>query len=415
MKNQKDLTSNSNLVVALDIGTTKVCVVAALVNGDELEIIGSGVSKSHGLRKGVIVNREHTVQSIKSAVDECQRQCGHKIESVCVGIAGEHIEGINSHGVVSVKNEIIDESDIVRVIDSARPACPEEKVSIHILPQNYTVDYQPGFENPCGITGKRLEANVHVVLANRTVLTNITRSCADAGLITERIVLEPYASALSVLNEDEKELGVLLLDIGGGTTDMLVYKNQSIQMSGVIPIGGTNVTRDIAVGFISPINYAEQIKCSEGFAYSPGVDQQEVVEVTSIADRPKQQVTRKALAEAIEPRYTEIFETVIKALKEPNEALYPSGVVLTGGGSGMKGLEILAEKIFNSHVRIGYPNSRVKGANDFVKYPAFATAVGILKYVVQDDKSDFVDFQKESEPAPKQKSKKVLNFIKQFF
>ena len=408
MVNKKNEESNlpSNLVAGLDIGTTKVCMVAALVHGSELEIIGTGVAPSTGLKKGIIVNRETTVQAIRKAVEECQKKCGYKISSVCVGIAGDHVEGINSHGVVSVKNEIIDQNDIFRVIDSAKPACPESKTSIHILSKDYTVDYQNGFDNLQGITGKRLEANVHVILASTTALTNITRSCIDAGLEVERIVLEPYASALSVLNEDEKELGVLLLDIGGGTTDIVAYKDKSIQFSDVIPVGGSNVTYDISVGLITPRNYAEKIKCQEGAVCITEEKQDEVIEISSIPDHPTRPVFRKTLAEIIEPRYTEIFETALDKLEKEGisfSSICSSGVVLTGGGCQIKGLKELAEKVFQTHTRIGYPNSQVQGANDFVKDPAYATAVGLLRYVIQSENADYIMEKYSSSPMKKKR------------
>lgn len=421
-----------NLIAGLDIGTTKICMVAALVQNKEIEIIGTGVSTSHGLKKGIIVNRESTIKSILHVIDECQKKCGYEIKNVCVGIAGDHIEGINSHGVVSVKNEIIGENDIIRVIDSAKPACPENKVSIHILTQNYTVDYQSGFDNPIGITGKRLEANVHVVLAASNAITNITRSCSDAGLNVDRIVLEPYASALSVLNDDEKELGVLLLDIGGGTTDMLVYKDQSILISKVIPIGGANVTHDISIGLVTSRNYAENIKKQEGSAYAPTTSADDIIEITSIAGHPTKSIPRKTLAEIIEPRYTEIFETAINELvakgisfsgssfkdDHGNKKIKElSGIVLTGGGSNIRNLNLLAENIFKAHTRIGYPDSHVQGANDFVKHPAYATAVGLLKYIIQDENADFVDSDsKKTNTKTQPKNREgFLEFIKHFF
>ena len=417
---QKNAASNlpSNLVAGLDIGTTKVCMVAALVQGNELEIIGTGIAPSTGLKKGVIVNREATVQAIGQALDKCQQKCGYTIESVCVGIAGEHVEGVNSHGVVSIKNDIIDHNDIMRVIDSAKPACPESKISIHILSKDYTVDYQSGFDNPQGIAGKRLEADVHVILASSTALANITRSCMDAGLKVERVVLEPYASALSVLNEDEKELGVLLLDIGGGTTDIVAYKDKSIQVSGIIPIGGSNVTYDISVGLITPRGYAEDIKCREGSVCISGDKQDEIIQINSIEGHPTRPVFRKAIAEIIEPRYTEIFETALKRLEKAGSSfasICSSGVVLTGGASQIKGLALLAEKVFKTHTRIGYPNSHVQGANDFVQHPAYATAVGLLKYVIQNESADYTVEQPININRKKKGEDGFLKFIKQFF
>ena len=275
--------------------------------------------------------------------------------------------------------------------------------------------YQSGFNDPQGISGKRLEANVHVVLAATSALANITRSCVAAGLHVERIVLEPYASALAVLNEDEKELGVLLLDIGGGTTDMLVYKNQSIQMSKIIPIGGNNVTHDISVGLITPRNYAEEIKCKEGFILTPDVDQNEIIEITSIADHPTKHVSRKALTDIIEPRYIEIFETARRHLQIEG-ITFPSGVVLTGGGSSIKGLNHLAARIFGTHTRIGYPHDKVQGVEDFVKNPSYATAVGLLKYVIQSEKADFSEENSvKNSGTSTAKEKKFVEFIKKFF
>jgi cell division protein FtsA len=417
---QKNTTTNlpPNLVAGLDIGTTKVCMVAALVNGRELEIIGTGIAPSTGLKKGIIVNREATVQAIQKALEECQKKCGYTIEKVCVGIAGEHVEGVNSHGVVSVKNDVIDQNDIIRVIDSAKPACPESKIPIHILSKDYTVDYQSGFDNPQGISGKRLEANVHVILASSTALANITRSCADAGLKVERVVLEPYASSLSVLNEDEKELGVLLLDIGGGTTDLIAYKNKSIQVSEIIPIGGNNVTNDISVGLITPRGYAENIKCKEGSVSTDETMQEEIIQINSIEGHPPRPVFRKALTEIIEPRYKEIFETALSRLRANNasfQSLCSSGVVLTGGGSQVKNLSKLAEKVFGLHTRIGYPNAQVQGANDFVQHPAYATAVGLLKYTTQNDSEDYAVDSKTPSRTKKKKEDSIFKFIKQFF
>ena len=419
---QKNISSDipANLVAGLDIGTTKVCIVAALIHGNELEIIGTGITPSTGLKKGIIVNREATVKAIKLALAECEKKCGYKIESVCVGIAGEHVEGVNSHGVVSVKNDIIDQNDIIRVIDSARPACPESKIPIHILSKDYTVDYQNGFDNPQGISGKRLEANVHVILSSSTALANITRSCSDAGVRTERVILEPYASALSVLNEDEKELGVLLLDIGGGTTDLIVYKDKSIQVSEIIPIGGNNVTYDISVGLITPRGYAENIKCKEGFVTMDEIKQDEIIQINSIEGHPPRPVFRKALTDIIKPRYTEIFETALSKLKKEGHnfsSTCSSGVVLTGGGSQTKGLKNLAEEIFGVHTRIGYPNTQVQGVHEFVKHPAYATAVGLLKYVIQGDTEDYAVDTKLTKSIHKNKKKEdsILKFIKQFF
>lgn len=418
MSQKHDTDAPSNLVAGLDIGTTKVCVVAALVHGNELEIIGTGTTPSTGLKKGIIVNREATVQAIKIALAECEKKCGYKIENVCVGIAGEHVEGVNSHGVVSVKNDVIDQNDIIRVIDSAKPACPDSKVPIHILPKDYTVDYQNGFDNPQGISGKRLEANVHVILASSSALANITRSCSDAGLKVERVVLEPYASSLSVLNDDEKELGVLLLDIGGGTTDLVVYKDRHIQVSAVIPIGGNNVTNDISIGLTTPRNYAENIKCTEGFVAMDEDTQNEVIQINFIEGHRSRPVFKKALTDIIEPRYKEIFETSLLKLKKEGlsfSATCSSGIVLTGGGSQTKGLNTLAEKVFGMHTRVGYPNIQVQGVSDFVKHPSYATAVGLLRYVIQNDTEDYAVESTQSLQKTKKKEDKIFKFIKQFF
>ena len=438
---QKNAASNlpSNLVAGLDIGTTKVCMVAALVQGKELEIIGTGIAPSTGLKKGVIVNRAATVQAIGQALDECQKKCGYTIESVCVGIAGEHVEGVDSHGIVSIKNDVIDHDDIMRVIDSAKPAGFESKIPIHILSKDYTVDYQSGFDNPLGIVGKRLEADVHVILASSTALANITRSCMDAGLKVERVVLEPYASALSVLNEDEKELGVLLLDIGGGTTDIVAYKDKSIQVSGIIPIGGSNVTHDISVGLTAPYGRAEKIKCQEGSVCILASEQNQPINLNPIEGHPTRPVIRQAMVKIIEPRYIEIFDEVRKMLEKPSssfektrfslektgsslektgpsfDSIYSSGVVLTGGASQIKNLALLAKDFFKLHTRIGYPDSHVRGANDFVKDPAYATAVGLLKYVIQNENADHTVEQSLNINRKTKGENGFLKFIKQFF
>ena len=419
---QENLTNTAppNLVIGLDIGTTKVCMVAALVENNNLEVIGSGITSSAGLKKGIIVNREITVQAIKKVLEECQKQCGYKIEKVFVGIAGEHVEGVNSHGVVSVKSDVIDQNDIFRVIDSAKPAWPESKVPLHILTKNYTVDYNSGYDNPQGISGKRLEANVHVILASNAAITTIVRCCSDAGLTVERIVLEPYASALSVLNEDEKEIGVLMLDIGGGTTDLIVYKNRSIQTSKIIPIGGTNVTYDISIGLVTPRDYAESIKCKEGMLSYEGDTQKEIIQINPIEGRPPRSVIRQALTDIIEPRYKEIFEIAINELVKNDihiSSSCSSGVVLTGGGSKIKNLQDLAAKIFGMHTRIGLPSSQVQGVNDFVNDPAFATAVGLLKYITQNDTEDYAIESLTNKSVHQNPKKKdgFLKFIKQFF
>ncbi len=431
---QKNAASNlpSNLVAGLDIGTTKVCMVAALVQDKELEIIGTGIAPSTGLKKGVIVNRAATVQAIGQALDECQKKCGYTIESVYVGIAGEHVEGVDSQGIVSIKNDVIDHDDIMRVIDSAKLPGMESKIPIHILSKDYTVDYQSGFDNPLGIVGKRLEADFHVIVASSTALANITRSCMDAGLKVERVVLEPYASALSVLNEDEKELGVLLLDIGGGTTDIVAYKDKSIQVSGIIPIGGSNVTHDISVGLTAPYGRAEKIKCQEGSVCILANEQNQPISLNPIEGHPTRPVIRQAMVKIIEPRYIEIFEEVRKMLEKPRsssektrfslektgssfDSIYSSGVVLTGGASKIKNLALLAKDFFKLHTRIGYPDSHVRGANDFVKDPAYATAVGLLKYVIQNENADHTVEQPLNINRQTKGENGFLKFIKQFF
>jgi cell division protein FtsA len=370
-----------SLVVGLDIGTTKVCALVGEVRGNTVEIIGVGLSPSKGLRKGVVINIEATVQSIRKAIDEAQEMAGCKIQSVFAGIAGSHIRGFNSQGVVALKDKEVAKEDVERVIEAAKAvAIPIDREVIHVLPQSFVIDDQDGIKEPLGMSGVRLEANVHIVTGAITSAQNITRCAQRCGLKVEDIVLEQLASANAVLSEDEKELGVALVDIGGGTTDIAIFSNGSIQHSSVIPIGGQHLTNDIAVGLRTPQENAEDIKKKYGTAISILIGKDEVIEVPSIGGRPDRILRRQILSDILEPRIQEIFELVGEAIDRGGlRELLASGVVLTGGSAMLPGVVEAAEEILGLPVRIGLPR-HVNGLHHMVSHPSFATAVGLVLY-----------------------------------
>ncbi len=375
------MAKKDNIIVGLDIGTTKICAVVGEVTDEGLEIIGIGTSPSKGLRKGVVINIESTVRSIKNAVEEAELMAGCEIDSVYAGIAGGHIKGFNSHGIVAVKDKEVKEADIVRVIDAAKAlAIPLDREVIHVLPQEYIIDDQDGIQEPLGMCGVRLEAKVHIVTAAVTSAQNIVKSANRAGLNVADIVLQQLASSEATLSNDEKELGVLLVDIGGGTTDMAVFTEGTIKHTGVLSIGGNQVTGDIAVGLRTPTNEAEKIKIKHGCAMTSMIEKDETIEVPSVGGRRARIISRQILGEIIEPRVEEIFTLVNRELiKSGYEGLVASGVVLTGGTAQMEGIVELAEQVFNLPVRRGMPVG-IGGLVDVVKSPIYATGVGLVLY-----------------------------------
>jgi cell division protein FtsA len=371
-----------NLIVGLDIGTSKVAaIVAELSSEGILEVIGIGSTVSRGLKKGVVVNLESTVQSIQRAIEEAELMAGCQIKSVFAGIAGSHIRSLNSHGVVAIKDKEVTQYDIDRVIDSARAvAVPADQKILHILPQEFIIDLQDGIKEPIGMSGIRLEARVHMVTGSVSASQNIIKCIRRCGLEVEDIVLEQLASCNSVLTEDEKDLGVCLIDIGGGTTDIAIFAEGAIKHTAVIPIAGDQVTNDIAVALRTPTVNAEEIKRNYACALTQLASIDGVIEVPSIGDRPPRKISTQNLAEIIEPRYEELMLLVQSELRRSGyEELIAAGIVLTGGSSKVMGLIELAEEIFHMPVRLGVPQN-VSGLTEVVKNPVHSTGVGLLMY-----------------------------------
>lgn len=368
-----------NLVVGLDIGTTKVCAIVGEVTHDGIDIIGIGSHPSKGLRKGVVVNIEATVESIKKAIEEAELMAGCDITSVYAGIAGGHIKGINSHGIVAVKNKEVSENDISRVIDAAQAvAIPMDREVIHVIPQEFIVDDQDGIKEPLGMSGVRLEAKVHIISAAVTSAQNIVKCANRCGLNVNDIVLEPLASAEAVLSSDEKELGVVMVDIGGGTTDIVVFSEGSIVYTSVLTLGGNHITNDIAVGLRTPVGEAEKIKQKYGCALASLIQKNETIEVPSVGGRKPRVLSRQILSEIIEPRVEEIFSLVRQEMvKSGFEEMIASGVVLTGGATLLSGMPELAEQVFDFPVRRGIPKG-MGGLVDVVKSPMYSTGVGLV-------------------------------------
>lgn len=378
---------DDDVIVGLDIGTTKVCAIIGRINEYEgVDIVGVGVSPSRGLRKGVVVNIESTVNSVATAVEKAELMAGIEVKSVFAGIAGGHIEGINSRGVVAVsaRNREISELEVERVIDAAKAlALPMEREVIHVIPQEFVIDNQDGIKDPIGMSGVRLEAEVHIVTGAVASAQNIVKSVNRAGYAVNDIVLEPLASAMATLKDDEKELGVVLIDIGGGTTDVLIYLNGSIWHTNVLAMGGNHVTNDISIGLRTPVNAAEEIKRRWGIALSGLVEPDEIIEVPNVGGRNPSRMPRQILAEIIQPRMEEIFFLVKEELdKKDFKELLAGGIVLTGGASQLEGCEKLAEDVFGMPVRIGIP-AGINGLVEEVASPEFATGVGLVQYGIK--------------------------------
>jgi len=373
--------AKSGLIVGLDIGTTKICAVVGELTPDGVDVVGIGTNPSTGLRKGVVVNIEQTVQSIKKALEEAELMAGCDIRSVYAGIAGSHIKGFNSHGVIAVKGGEVGPKDVERAIDAAKAvAIPLDREVIHILPQEYIVDDQSGIIDPLGMAGVRLEVKVHIVTGAVTSAQNIVRSCHRSGLDVSDIVLESLASSQAVLSPEEREIGVALVDLGGGTTDLAVFSSDSIKHTGILALGGANLTNDIAFGLRTPMASAEKIKVKYGCALAEMVRGDEFIEVPSVGDREPRRLSREVLAEICEPRVEEILGLVDQELiRSGHKNKIAAGVVLTGGASLIQGIQELAEQIFNLPTRVGYPRE-VGGLKDVVNSPVFATAVGLLMY-----------------------------------
>ena len=375
------------MVVGLDIGTSKiVAIVGELGPEGQLEIIGIGSHVSRGLKKGVVVNIDSTVQSIQRAVEEAELMAGCQIQSVFAGIAGSHIRSMSSHGIVAIRDREVFQPDIDRVIDAAQAvAIPADQKILHILPQEFLIDSQEGIKEPLGMSGVRLEAKVHLVTCAVNAAQNIEKCIQQCGLAVDDIILEQLASSFAVLTDDEKDLGVCLVDIGGGTSDIAIFTEGAIKHTAVIPIAGDQVTNDIAMALRTPTQNAEEIKIKYGCALASLAGENETIKVPSVGERDDRDLSRQALAEVIEPRYEELFTLIQAELRRSGfEDLIPAGIVLTGGTSKMEGVVELAEEIFHMPVNIGKPKS-VAGLSDIVRNPIYATSVGLLQYGLGND------------------------------
>ncbi len=373
---------DKNLIVGLDVGTSKVVAIVGEVKPDnKIEIIGIGSHPSRGLKKGVVVNIESTVQSIRRAVDEAELMTGCEIHSVHTGIAGNHIRSLNSHGIVPIRDREVTAGDVERVIDAARAvAIPADQRILHILPQEFIIDNQEGIKEPVGMSGVRLEARVHMVIGAVSAAQNVVKCVHRCGLEVDDLILEQLSSSYAVLSDDEKDLGVCLVDIGGGTTDIAIFTDGSIRHTAVIPIAGDQVTNDIAVALRTPTQYAEEIKIKYACALTQLASSDESIEVPSIGERPPRRLSRQTLVEVVEPRYEELLTLIQAELSRSGfENLIAGGVVLTGGSSRMEGLIELAEEVFHMPVRLGVPQY-VTGLVDVVRNPIYATGVGLLLF-----------------------------------
>jgi cell division protein FtsA len=374
--------NDADVLVALDIGTSKiVCLIAKTIDSHTIEVVSMGSYPSSGLKKGVVVNIDATTDAIQKSVEQALTSFDGKLKNVYVGVAGNHIRSLNSHGIVGIKDKEVTPQDIDRVIEAAQAvAIPSDQRVLHVLPQEFVIDDQDSIREPLGMSGVRLESHVHLVTCADNAIQNIEKCVKRSGLNIDGFVLEQLASSYSVLSNDEKELGVCIVDIGGGTTDIAIFNNGSITFTGVIPIAGDQVTSDIAVALRTPTPQAEEIKQKYGCAVSDFTKDDENIVVPGVGGRPPRDLSRRTLAEIIEPRYVELFE-LVKAEIERNgfENKIPAGIVLTGGTSQIEGAVELAESIFQTSVRLGNPEN-FTGMESILKNPIYATSLGLLGY-----------------------------------
>ena len=368
------------MIVGLDIGTSKVAAIVGEINVDGgIEVVGIGSHPATGMKKGVVVNIESTTQSIRRAIEEAELMAGCRIQSVYTGISGSHVKSLNSHGIVAVRSKEVTQTDVDRVIDAAcAVAIPADQKVMHVLPQEFAVDDQDGIAEPVGMSGVRLEARVHMVTGSVSAAQNITKCVNRCGLEVDRLILEQLASSYAVLTEDEKDLGVCMIDIGGGTSDIAVFHKGAIRHTAVIPIAGDQVTNDIAVALRPPTQHADEIKIKYGHSLPEMLTDDEQIEVPSVGDRPARRLSRHTLAEVIRPRYEELFTLIARELRRSGfDELSAGGIVLTGGSSKMAGVCELAEEVFDTPVRLGTPQI-VAGLTDVAHNPIHATGVGLL-------------------------------------
>lgn len=370
-----------NLIVGLDIGTSKITTLVGEITADgQIEVVGIGSHPSRGLKRGVVVNIDATVQSIQRAVEAAELMAGCQIRSAYTGIAGSHIRSLNSHGIVAIQNQEVVQADVDRVIDAARAvAIPADQKILHILPQEFIIDNQDGIREPIGMSGVRLEAKVHMVTGAVSAAQNIVKCVQRCGLEVTDIILEQLASSHAVLTEDEKELGVCLVDIGGGTTDIAIFTEGAIRHTAVIPIAGDQVTNDIAVALRTPTPSAEEIKLKHATVLIDTASSEEWIDVPGVGERPRRKISKKALAEVVESRYEELFRLILTELRRSGfEELIAAGVVLTGGAANVIGCLDLAEQTFKMPVRLGVPYA--SGLPEIANNSIYATGVGLLLY-----------------------------------
>ncbi len=401
---------NEKIIVGLDIGTTKICAIVGEMLEDEINVIGVGSHPSTGLRKGTVVNIESTVDSIKKAVEEAELMAGCDISSVYVGIAGNHIKGLNSHGIIAIKGREITKMDVDRVIDAAKAvAIPTDREILHVIPQEFIVDDMESIQNPVGMTAIRFEAKIHIITGAVSSARNIVKCCNKAGLEVCDIALESLASGEAVLTREEKELGCVIADMGGGTTDLALFKDNNLKFIYELTLGGNNMTNDISIGLRTPLPEAEKIKIEHGTCIPENVRKGTNIEVPAVGGRAPKNLSKGILAEILEPRVEEIFSLLKTELFSNGlENTFPAGFILTGGSVVLDGISELAESVFNVPVRIGEPN-KIGGLKDIVKNPAYATGVGLVIF------GSTASNQTEFKDAQVQGFSGILNRMKQWF
>ena len=412
------MSNRENVVVGLDIGTTKICALAAEVGGGELlNVVGFGQARSEGIKRGVVVNIERTVNAIQQAIRECELMCGVSIKEVYAGIAGHHIQGINSEGMVTVhNNRTVSDEDVRRVIEAAQAiSIPNDREVLHILPQDFIVDEQDGVQNPLGMSGLRLEVKVHIVTCSATSGQNIVKSCNQAGLDVTDVVLEPLASSQAVLSQDERELGVVLVDVGGGTTDIAIFCGGSIVHTSVLAIGGDQLTRDISIGLSTPLGEAETLKHEHGVAMVDLVERDTMVQVPSVGGRKSRTLEKRVISEISEPRFREIFEMVnLEIDKSCYRNVIASGVVITGGSSLMTGVDDLAAEILQFPVRVGFPEN-ITGLNEMIHSPMHATGVWLLRYALGNGEQRHTPLFSGDQTMITRMGRRVREWMNEFF
>ncbi|MDH4127486.1 MAG: cell division protein FtsA [Spirochaetota bacterium] len=409
----------NRVIVGLDIGTTKVCAVIGQKNEyNELMILGVGVAPSYGLRRGVIVNIDSTTDAITHAVEEAELMAGVDVTSMYIGITGNHIKGMNSRGVIAVssKNREVTDREVERVIEAAQAInLPTDKEIIHVIPWEFIIDEQDGIKDPYGMSGVRLEVDAHIVTGASTAIQNITKSVKRAGFDVQDFVLNSLASAEAVLTDDEKEIGIILLDIGGGTTDAILFVNGSIRYSAVFPVGGKHITKDISIGLKIPDNVAEKIKLENGCSSVELINPDAELEIPSVGGRKPKVVPYVNLCQIIEPRVEEIIDIVYRDMVRKNVLdLAQGGVVITGGTALLNGIEIVAEKVFNLPVRTALPEN-VSGLKDKISSPVFSTAAGLVLYGLREESVGYHEGQQQKNNIFKRMKNSISEFTKEFF